>query len=493
MGDYIINLNKYLKIRNVRDITAILDLFTNPNEDIKELYELGDKKSLLKILDDDRYVLRLGIEVYEDNINKNFSELKLSYNNSAVKPLNIEDNIRVHALNKQITTKSIMNDFPSSNWLFHSTYVAQAIEILKHGELVNTKKLESYFKINGNNVKVVNNSGYEGISFSFNKIWALPGDDYHLVGFLTSPESILDENMQLTIPSRPSRYEVILINKHINPVDYYYLKTQKELYDSMSVFGEINSVISTIFEVVVNQSDIFSRFIKAEIWKSKGVSMEKYLRQFFKIRPNKTIELSPKLFGQVDDTVSVAAVWFQALIDAGRINSMCRQQTCTVVDVMNKISKKTFITFIKEADKDLKYISDLIDKRYKNYITPITLPIENFYLVVPKSDLNKYTHLISKFKHYPKGILVYNDNIIRFSNFTDHFWHGDHEKLTIEIIKTIHPNVPKGYIDYNNLLGLEINEEMIRGYKQHIIGEQFLGNRKSITLSKTGRPVIVEW
>ena len=56
-------------------------------------------------------------------------------------------------------------DFPSGNFVYHGTKFGRVIEILASGYLKNVKALK---ETHGENVP--NNSGYEGISWSFNKI-----------------------------------------------------------------------------------------------------------------------------------------------------------------------------------------------------------------------------------------------------------------------------------------------------------------------------------
>ena len=86
-------------------------------------------------------------------------------------------------------------DFDDGNFLYHGTKIKAAIAILNSGQLLNTKALwereQQKAEAEGRRPNAIkHNSGYEGISWSFNEITALPGDRYHLVGFLASPNTI---------------------------------------------------------------------------------------------------------------------------------------------------------------------------------------------------------------------------------------------------------------------------------------------------------------
>ena len=144
----------------------------------------------------------------------------------------------------------LAGEFQGGNFLFHGTRVEQAISILDSGGLVSRHTLiereeESAEAEEREKSHVRNNSGYEGISWNFNEITAMPADRYHIVGFVTSPDTVLEGGHQLAIPSRPAPNELILINEEIDGKKYYEAKTQSELMSAWGL-GESNSVLSNL-------------------------------------------------------------------------------------------------------------------------------------------------------------------------------------------------------------------------------------------------------
>jgi len=138
---------------------------------------------------------------YEKKINDYFCEMVQSH------PMSEEDEAekikhlreRVIYIKNPEQAKILSEQFPGGNFLYHGTRVEQAIEILESGHLASAGALyeaeEERFKREGGEKRFIRqNSGYEGISWNFNEVGALPGDRYHLVGFLASPQEVLVEN-----------------------------------------------------------------------------------------------------------------------------------------------------------------------------------------------------------------------------------------------------------------------------------------------------------
>ena len=148
----------------------------------------------------------------------------------------------------------LRNDFPTGNFLYHGTETEQLIKILVSGHLTNAGLLyeaeERLAKSEGRETAFIRrNSGFEGTSWSLNNIDALPGDRYHLAGFLAAPETVVNKSEQLAIPSRPAISEVIQLSSAINSSEFYEAKTQLELYCHVGTFGEANSVFNNLFAV----------------------------------------------------------------------------------------------------------------------------------------------------------------------------------------------------------------------------------------------------
>jgi len=178
----------------------------------------------------------------------------------------------------------LRQNFPSGNFVYHGTKFEQVIEILTSGYLKNVKALK---ETHGRYVP--NNSGYEGISWSLNNIEALPGDRFHLAGFLGSPEEILDPDQQFTIPSRPAPFELVQINRDIEPNEFYDFNIQNRIYRHVSL-GDSNSVASNLVKVAnfenknTSKSDSIPMLIKFLNEHPDDQELAQELRKFYQIR-----------------------------------------------------------------------------------------------------------------------------------------------------------------------------------------------------------------
>jgi len=405
---------------------------------------------------------------------------------------------RVIYLTDPEQARELAVQFPGGNFLYHGTRVEQAIGILESGNLSNAKALydaeEERVKREGGERKIIRrNSGYEGISWNYNKIGALPGDRYHLVGFLASPQEVLIEGQQLAIPSRPAPYELIQINGNIDSDRYYSLKTQQELLITIGL-GESNSVWSNIAQLSFYRENQAkggdSHFARDSMLQSfvDGISddteMSSKLKGLYSLRENGTVEFSPDLLQQTGDEVPVAAVWLQALIDTGRIkNVQGFEDATTVRQVVERINHKNYKTFLGELRREMTYLEDTV-KEEDNKVTPLSVPISQMYLVVPNTDLKRYLRVIARSGAQPKGIVVYDHMVVRLEDFAS-IHRGDKEALTQAIRTAIPPS--EGYIDYEQqILGTEITPDKMAGYRRHVIGEKYLTNRKSLQKNEQG-------
>jgi len=399
-------------------------------------------------------------------------------------------------------------DFRTGNFVYHGTEFRKVIKILTSGYLKNVKALkETHGKY------VPNNSGYEGISWSLNhEIEALPGDRFHLAGFLGSPEKILDPNQQFTIPSRPAPSELIQINRDIEPNEFYDLKIQIEIYSDTPFLGEINSVASNLVKVANFESKNTSedasipmliRFLNKH---PDDQELAQELRKFYQIRTkdgqlkrfgenfnnsDSTIKLSEALLQQKE--IPVAAVWIQALIDTGRINNDPDFQGLTSVrEIVQKMPGKTN-PLKEEFLKEMAYLNRLWEEQERK-ITSIQVPVSKLYLVVPRHDLEKYLQILARCEPstWPKGIIVYdNSQMIRLENFAS-LHTGDHATLTQWLQNLIPPGTPaEGYIDYcPTFLGKpEISPKDRAGYRNQAIKDSIIPERPRITVDN-GRLII---
>ena len=398
-------------------------------------------------------------------------------------------------------------NFPSGNFVYHSTEFRKVIKILTSGYLKNVKALkETHGKY------VPNNSGYEGISWSLNdEIEALPGDRFHLAGFLGSPEKILDPNQQFTIPSRPSPSELIQINGDIEPNEFYDLNIQIEIYRRSSLDGESNSVASNLLSVAnfesknTSEDDSIPMLIKFLNEHPDDQELAQELRKFYQIRikdgqlkrfgenfnnSDSTIKLSEALLQQSE--IPVAAAWIQALIDTGRINNDPDFQGLTTVRaIVQKMPGKTN-PLKEEFFKEMDYLNPLWEEQERK-ITSIQVPVSKLYLVVPRHDLEKYLQILARCEPstWPKGIIVYDNRQIRLENFAS-LHTGDHATLSQWLQNLIPLKTPaEGYIDYcSTFLGKpEISPEDRAGYRGHVIKDSIIPERPRITVDN-GRLII---
>jgi len=399
---------------------------------------------------------------------------------------------RVIYLNSSEAQNTLAPFFPDGNFLYHGTNVEQAIQILDSGRIVNAKTLieleEERAKQEGREKGIVKrNSGWEGISWNFNQIGALPGDRYHLVGFLASPQEILTQETQLAIPSRPAPYELIMINSGIDVSRFYSLKTQLELLIHIGL-GETNSVVANIIQLSlvkegkINGESLLQNFIREH---QDDEEITKLLRRYFLIKDDNIVELSPDLLQQTKNEIPVGAVWLQALLDTGRIQNVPGfEGVKNVREAIERIDEKTYGALLKEFQKERGYVEGLI-KEEEEKVTSLSVPVSEVFLVVPDTDLRRYLRILSRCNTWPKGILVFSRRDIRLENFAS-MHRGDNQKMT-EILKRAIPPRP-GYIDYeNDLLGIKITPDIMAGYRKHVIKEGCLGNRRSLKKNSQGK------
>lgn len=119
---------------------------------------------------------------------------------------------------QKLTTEQmdlLRKNFPSGNLLLHTTNVDSAIQCIKSGQILSAAE-----------VSLTKEKGWkketqEGISFNMNHIQVLTGDERHFIGFLVSPEAVLNDQTQLAVPYDASRYEAQLVPRpYIRPIKY---------------------------------------------------------------------------------------------------------------------------------------------------------------------------------------------------------------------------------------------------------------------------------
>lgn len=456
------------------------------NAILNEIHRLGLSERLV-----------LTIEKEKQRIN---SEVKTAFQKSIFRPYSeseIEGRLSeltkiCYDISSPETSEKIKNDFPSGNFLFHGTSVRGMIDVIYSGELSNFKKLHDAeakrAEAEGRKPNDLSrNSGYEGISWSFNAVDALPGTRYHLAGFLTSPETVLNNDTQLVIPSRPAPYELLQVSKEIDSKRFYELKIQDEIYGSggFSDRSVIENLICYEMSIGNDRSSVIKDFLSKESDLEKLTSI---FRSKFTLREGKTVEFSSDLSQQNGEIIPSFLVWVQAIIDSGRISEIEGFENCqNVIEVIDKISTENYRVFFKEMRKDIKYIqNELKDSEEK--ISSLEVDVSQMYLVVPNEDLENYLRLFAATGKNPKGILVYDSKKISLENFASKS-KGDHEEFTA-LLRHVVPQ-GDGAIDYEDeILGLKITSDIRVGHAGHVLKDSALTNRKIVVKGEDGNLII---
>jgi hypothetical protein len=372
----------------------------------------------------------------------------------------------------------LAHDFPSGNFLYHGAGTDQLVKIIDSGVLVNAKALyereDQAAQAEGREAGMVSrNSGYEGISWSMNGIDALPGDRYHMAGFVAAPEAVLPDGAQLAIPKRPSPNEVILLDGTIDANLYYEVNTQVELYEAHSR----NSVLGGLLELAIGQTmDGETPQLKKLAPKLESdPELEQSLKGGYETTVDNAIVLSPDLLSAEDTEgeLPVAAVWLQALVDTDRLESTVFRGMNTS-EVINAVNDENIQQLYNELHKDVDAVSGRLESEPGN----VEVPVENMYFVAPRKDAEAWLKVIARSQHKPAGIMLYDDKKVRLENFASAH-KGDHAELTQELQAAIIPDNEE-YISYAAVLGLAFTDDMRAGHKRQVIAERHLANRSTI-------------
>lgn len=354
------------------------------------------------------------------------------------------------------------------------------------GVLANAKALkqreDEAAKAEGRDTDIVrHNSGYEGVSWSMNGIDALPGDRYHLAGFVVAPEAVLSEGNQLAVPSRPSPNEVILIDDKIDAKEYYSAKTQLELFEAY----DRNSVLGGLLELVTENSEDEPAKLADLLPRLQDEAFIKTLREYYTISDTGTIALSPELLSSTDEDteIPVAAVWLQGLVDAGRLNGTDFEGMSTS-EVISSIGEENIKQLYTQLHKD----ADVYEADSRIEEGAVEVPVEQMYFVAPRKDAEAWLKVMARSQHKPAGILLYDHKKVRLENFAS-LHRGDHAELTAELQAAIKPD-NKDYIGYAEVLGTEFSDNMRTGHKHQVIAEKHLSNRGAI--KKVNGKLVIE-
>ncbi len=139
----------------------------------------------------------------------------------------------------------LRKNFPSGNYLLHTTHVGFAIEAIKEGNLVSAEEISRRKKMPAGFPKGGFGGG-AGIRFNMNNVSVLTGEGRHFMGFLISPEAALatSEDYSLVKPQDKgeydaAQYEVALLSKNNLPKiplsESYILASRSDLNDLKKV------------------------------------------------------------------------------------------------------------------------------------------------------------------------------------------------------------------------------------------------------------------
>lgn len=408
----------------------------------------------------------------------------------------LERTVDIATLTKTEEDK-VSRDFPSGNFVYHGTGTEQLVKILDSGVLANAKALnereDAAAKAEGRETEGVRcNSGFEGVSWSMNGIDALPGDRYHMAGFIAAPEVIIGDSMQLAVPSRPAPNEVLQISAEVDANEFYDAKTQVELYRRPGMFGEANSVFDSLVSVSIwqneehRQSNDEPMLYKAKRDLRAQPDYQSRLRELYSAGDGGKIRLDPDLLQQADSEIPVAAVWLQAAIDTGRLRGtqFADKELPAVIEELNSENIKILIDSSRQDCEPYETILDQAEKVSGN----VEIPVENMYFVAPRKDADAWLRVMARSEHKPAGIILYDEHNVRLENFASSH-RGDHAALTAELRTAIKPG-KEGYIDYTEVLGTMFSDDMRAGRKHQVIAEKHLANRGAI--KKVNGELVIE-
>ena len=440
-------------------------------------------------LDTIRYERKEQERIFKDPINEYISshEVDAETEKAEIDKL-LERTVDITTLT-EVEIAMLSHDFPSGNFVYHGTGTEQLVKILDTGVLANAKALyereDATAKAEGREAGIVRrNSGFEGVSWSMNGIDALPGDRYHMAGFVAAPETILSDTMQLAVPSRPAPNEVLQISTEVDASEFYDAKTQFELYRSTGVLGETNSVFDNFLSVSMwgkeenRQLSDEPMLYKAKRGLLAQPEYQDQLRKLYSVDEGGKIRLDPDLLQQIDNEIPVAAVWLQAAIDTGRLKGtqFADKELPTVIDELDDENIKMLIGNSRQDWGQYEAVLDKAEKVAGN----VEVPVENMYFVAPRKDAEAWLKVMARGQHKPAGILLYDDKKVRLENFAS-LHRGDHRELTAELQAAIRPS-NENYINYSEVLGTKFSDDMRTGHKHQVIAEKHLSNRGTIKI-----------
>jgi len=413
--------------------------------------------------------------------------------------------------NSREQTDRVNRNFSSSNFLYHGSSTEAMARVLKSGVLMNSVALRQ-------KGISANRGGTEGISWSLNGIDVLPGERYHIAGFLAAPERVLQPDEKLAVPTNPAIFEVQQMPANIDDTELSRLRIQDALFYPYHIRAT-NKVKAAAGEKMSNKDDnsIYQslKFLLDNPKKTdpppglvrwvNGIKDPK--QTIAKLQKNESgspnyklgddghISLNPYLSQfKKSERQPIAAYYIQAAIDAGKFKGTVLD-SLNAIDVVKTLSQPESSQFSEVKDNlghvlfdDLKYHQKQHDDFQKKHSAPVEVPVEQMYFVCAKGDIGEWSEFIAKSGHRPLGIMTYDNESLRIPDWKTRF--GDHDDMSRQLSNAIRPN--NQHISYDEVLGTTFDDSKRAFDKHYVIAEKALKKRKSIRKDqRTGQLKVV--
>lgn len=335
----------------------------------------------------------------------------------------------------EVEPGALAGEFPSGNYLFHGSKMSNLEKILQTGALKNGVALsEDDAEITGFDV----NSGFEGVSWSMNKIDALPGTRGHLAGFLAAPEKVLSAQESLVVPSRPAPYEVLQVGEGIDPKEFYDLKIQAETWgDGGVTLGEHNTVDSNLMSMLMwaKGNELFG---EPKSYQYTGSLAAEDLRENFTINKDGRLLWDEDVFQE--DKIPPALPWLQSVIDRGITIGEGNEKFGSVAEILNRAQhdEDLIMDLVRMERGEAEPINEVY-KEQVNRASGVRIGVDEMYFVTSHKDLEDWLKVMARTGANPKGILLYDDDQVVMENFASRY-EGNHEELSREIGRAMNVN-----------------------------------------------------
>ena len=369
----------------------------------------------------------------------------------------------------------LASEFPGGVYLFHGAPVAKLKEIFRSGAIMNAEalydqkkeKVRAQLESEGKSEEeiqealkktgIARNGGQEGISWSSNGIDALPGEAGHIAGFVAAPELVLGDS-KLVVPSSPAPYELLQVSDSVDSQEFFKAKRQYDVWkykepapnEKASVDGGLMYLFLYNTESRNSENEL-SQFLNRPLvikFAEKGGLPAEELRKHFQILEDGHVRLDEQLHQQKFDEnyLPPVAVWLQAMIDKGLFKSDSFKNTSLEGSDFEGMDVSDLIKETQNNDSLLFYTLHYARMEAKRYlekyeeeqekVEPVKATVESMYFVTNKKDLDMWMDEIEKSGHYPKGILLYDDEKVVKPNFAS-VEKGDHAELANEIGRAV--------------------------------------------------------